>query len=65
MIKNMLTIISAIDRLSKSQPRDFDAAHKMINMDSLQFCDLIHMGDLVQQMVQAFYQEDIVSFFYH
>ena len=36
--------------------------NKMINMDSLQFFDLIHMGDLVQQMIQGYYQEDIVNF---
>jgi hypothetical protein len=29
-------------------------------MDSLQFFDLIHVGDLVQQMIQGYYQEDIV-----
>ncbi|KAJ2993525.1 F-box protein: endocytic membrane traffic, recycling ReCYcling 1 [Globomyces sp. JEL0801] len=49
----------AIDRLSKSVPADFTEGHKMINMDSLQFFDLIHMGDMIQQMVDVYYTEDI------
>ncbi len=54
---------SAIDKLSNSAPMDFsNEGNKMINMDSLQFFDLIHMGDLVQQMIQGYYQEDIVNF---
>lgn len=50
----------AIDRLSKSTPIDFGDGNKLINMDSLQFFDLIQMGDMVQQMIQVYYQDDIV-----
>lgn len=39
---------------------DFQDGKKLINMDSLQFFDLIQMGDMVQQMIQGYYQEDIV-----
>ena len=53
----------AIDRLSKSTPMDFGEGNKMINMDSLQFFDLIQMGDMVQQMIQAYYTEDIVRLY--
>ncbi|KAJ3270288.1 F-box protein: endocytic membrane traffic, recycling ReCYcling 1 [Terramyces sp. JEL0728] len=49
----------AIDRLNKSVPADFGEGQKMINMDSLQFFDLIHMGDVIQQMVDVYYAEDI------
>ena len=33
------------------------------NMDSIQFFELIHIADLVQQMIDVYYQEDIVSIF--
>jgi hypothetical protein len=39
-----------------------EGGNKIIHMDSLQFFDLIQMGDLVQQMIQGYYQEDIVCF---
>jgi recyclin-1 len=31
----------------------------MINTDSLQFFDLIQMGDKIQQMIQGYYNQDI------
>ena len=31
-------------------------------MDSLQFFELVHIADLVQQMLDVYYNEDIVSF---
>jgi recyclin-1 len=54
--------LEANERLSKSAPLDFQEGHKMVNMESLQFFDLIHMGDLIQQMVDVYYNEDIVFF---
>lgn len=51
---------AANERLSKSVPLDFQDGKQMVNMESLQFFDLIHMGDLIQQMVEVYYSEDIV-----
>lgn len=34
----------------------------MVNLDSLQFFELIHIADLLQQMVDVYYTEDIVTF---
>jgi recyclin-1 len=50
---------SAFDRLNKSEPRDGD---DYVNAESLQFFELIHLADLISQMVDVYYQEDIVSF---
>jgi len=33
----------------------------MVNDSCLQFFELVHVGDLVQQMIDAYYVEDIVS----
>lgn len=31
----------------------------MINQDSLQFFELVHLADLIQQMIDVYYSEDI------
>jgi recyclin-1 len=31
----------------------------MINKDSLQFFELVHVGDLISQMVEEYYQQEI------
>ena len=34
---------------------------KLVNRDSLQFFELVHIADLVQQMLDVYYNEDIVG----
>ena len=53
-------MIRAGDKLSKSKPIDFDVNASMVNDNALQFFELVHIGDLVQQMVEVYYNEDIV-----
>lgn len=31
----------------------------MINQDALQFFELVHLADLIQQMIDVYYSEDI------
>ncbi|KAI8905911.1 exocyst complex component Sec10-domain-containing protein [Gorgonomyces haynaldii] len=50
---------AAIEILSKSQPVDFTEGQKLVNLDSLQFFDLIHVADLLQQMIDVYYNEDV------
>jgi hypothetical protein len=35
-----------------------------VNAESLQFFELIHLADLISQMVDVYYQEDIVRFLF-
>jgi hypothetical protein len=53
-------IVRAIDRLAASQPK-IDTEKSTVNNESLQFFDLVHVADLIQQMIEVYYQEDIVS----
>ncbi|KAI8924449.1 exocyst complex component Sec10-domain-containing protein [Entophlyctis helioformis] len=50
---------AAIEVMSKSGPVDADDNNKMVNMDSLQFFELVHIADLIQQMVDVYYNEDV------
>ncbi|KAH6570887.1 hypothetical protein BASA60_007494 [Batrachochytrium salamandrivorans] len=52
-----LAFTKAIDHMSKSVPMDVHA--QMVNMDSLQFFELVHVADLIQQMVDVYYNEDV------
>jgi hypothetical protein len=59
----MIMLSSAGDKLSKSTPLDPKSEHdKLVNRDSLQFFEMVHIADLVQQMVDVYYNEDIVRF---
>ncbi|KAL2915860.1 F-box protein: endocytic membrane traffic, recycling ReCYcling 1 [Polyrhizophydium stewartii] len=49
----------AMERMSKSGPVDESVNDKMVNMDSLQFFELVHVADLIQQMVDVYYNEDV------
>ncbi|KAJ3413198.1 F-box protein: endocytic membrane traffic, recycling ReCYcling 1 [Chytridiales sp. JEL 0842] len=51
----------AINRLSNSTPIDnwTDGSSVAVNMDSLQFFELIHIADLIHQMVDVYFAEDI------
>jgi recyclin-1 len=49
--------------LSKSVPLDFVPGQKMVNNDSLQFFELVHVADLLHQMINVYYTEDIVNYF--
>jgi recyclin-1 len=51
----------AVDRLSRSTPIDnwTEGSPKAVNMDSLQFFELIHIADLIHQMVDAYFCEDV------
>jgi recyclin-1 len=55
-------LTSAIDILSKSTPSDVADGQKMVNSDSMQFFELIHIADLLQQMIDVYYTEDIVLY---
>ncbi|KAJ3287455.1 F-box protein: endocytic membrane traffic, recycling ReCYcling 1 [Borealophlyctis nickersoniae] len=50
----------AIDRLSKSQVVD-STGDKSVSMDSLQFFEMVHIADLIQQMVDVYFNEDVRS----
>ncbi|KAJ3108484.1 F-box protein: endocytic membrane traffic, recycling ReCYcling 1 [Phlyctochytrium planicorne] len=52
---------NAISRLGKSVPVDnwTENGERSVNMDSLQFFELIHMSDLIHQMVDVYYAEDV------
>lgn len=51
---------SAIDRLAKSFPvDDWSDGHKAVNADSLQFFELVHIADLIHQMVDVYFAEDV------
>ncbi|KAJ3328435.1 F-box protein: endocytic membrane traffic, recycling ReCYcling 1 [Blyttiomyces sp. JEL0837] len=52
---------SAIDRLSSSTPIDkwSEDNQKAVNMDSLQFFELVHIADLIHQMVDVYFAEDV------
>jgi recyclin-1 len=54
----------AIERLNKSVPQDISDGRSIVNMDSLQFFDMIHVADMVQQMFEVFYAEDVVKKYY-
>ncbi|KAJ3039975.1 F-box protein: endocytic membrane traffic, recycling ReCYcling 1 [Rhizophlyctis rosea] len=49
---------AAIDRLSKTQVTD-EVGDKAVSMDSLQFFEMVHIGDLIQQMVDVYFNEDV------
>ncbi|KAJ3117973.1 F-box protein: endocytic membrane traffic, recycling ReCYcling 1 [Phlyctochytrium bullatum] len=52
---------SAIARLGKSTPipKWSESGEKSVNMDSLQFFELVHISDLIHQMVDMYYAEDV------
>jgi recyclin-1 len=51
---------SALERLDKSQPIEYsDDNQSMINQDALQFFELVHLADLIQQMIEVYFSEDI------
>ncbi|KAJ3191425.1 F-box protein: endocytic membrane traffic, recycling ReCYcling 1 [Irineochytrium annulatum] len=63
-----LVIISAVQmeklgiaRLDASQVVESwtEGPDKTVNMDTLSFFELIHIGDLIHQMVDVYYQEDV------
>lgn len=51
---------TAIDRLSKTQLLD-ETQEKNISPELLQFFELVHIADLIQQMIEVYYQEDVKS----
>jgi hypothetical protein len=55
----------AADKLAKTAPLDPKTEDdKLVNPECLQLFELVHIGDLVQQMLDAYYNEDIVWFFF-
>ncbi|KAJ3121727.1 F-box protein: endocytic membrane traffic, recycling ReCYcling 1 [Physocladia obscura] len=48
----------AISRLEKSKPVN-DWSEKTVNIDSLQFFELVHIADLVHQMLDVYFAEDV------
>ncbi|KAJ1566990.1 F-box protein: endocytic membrane traffic, recycling ReCYcling 1, partial [Cladochytrium tenue] len=63
----VLVVTSAVDtglllnRLSKSMPvADWsNTGHRAVNIDSLQFFELVHVADLIHQMIDAYFAEDV------
>ncbi|KAI8851827.1 exocyst complex component Sec10-domain-containing protein [Chytridium lagenaria] len=55
--------VARLARLGKSTPVDnwSENGEKSVNMDSLQFFELVHMSDLIHQMVDVYYAEDVVT----
>ncbi|KAJ3193633.1 F-box protein: endocytic membrane traffic, recycling ReCYcling 1, partial [Dinochytrium kinnereticum] len=53
--------VNAIARLGKSNPVDnwAESGERSVNMDSLQFFELVHISDLIHQMVDVYYAEDV------
>ncbi|KAJ3168848.1 F-box protein: endocytic membrane traffic, recycling ReCYcling 1 [Geranomyces variabilis] len=51
---------TAISRLSTAKLSDAQD-EKAVSPDSLQFFELVHIADLIQQMVEVYYQEDVKS----
>ncbi|KAJ3163213.1 F-box protein: endocytic membrane traffic, recycling ReCYcling 1 [Geranomyces michiganensis] len=51
---------AAIARLSTAKLSDAQD-EKAVSPDSLQFFELVHIADLIQQMVEVYYQEDVKS----
>ncbi|TPX66932.1 hypothetical protein SpCBS45565_g04088 [Spizellomyces sp. 'palustris'] len=49
---------TALDRLSRAQVVD-QSDEKAVNPDSLQFFEMVHIADLIQQMIEVYYQEDV------
>ncbi|KAJ3062077.1 F-box protein: endocytic membrane traffic, recycling ReCYcling 1, partial [Podochytrium sp. JEL0797] len=49
---------SAISRLESSKPVD-NWSEKAVNIDSLQFFELVHIADLVHQMLDVYFAEDV------
>ena len=51
----------AIGKLSSSMPIDnwTESNPKAISMDSLQFFELVHIADLIHQMVDVYFVEDV------
>ncbi|KAI8822354.1 exocyst complex component Sec10-domain-containing protein [Chytriomyces cf. hyalinus JEL632] len=49
---------TAISRLENSQPVD-NWSEKAVNVDSLQFFELVHIADLVHQMLDVYFTEDV------
>eukprot|EP00842_Homolaphlyctis_polyrhiza_P006401 jgi/Hompol1/6762/HPOL_003799-RA len=49
----------AVQVMNKSGPVDPTQNDKMVNMDSLQFFELVHIVDLIQQMIEVYYNEDV------
>ncbi|KAI9088185.1 exocyst complex component Sec10-domain-containing protein [Phlyctochytrium arcticum] len=49
---------TAIDRLSNSKLVDL-ADSSTVNPDSLQFFEMVHIADLIQQMLEVYYLEDV------
>ncbi|KAL5033372.1 F-box protein: endocytic membrane traffic, recycling ReCYcling 1, variant 2 [Batrachochytrium dendrobatidis] len=54
-----LAFLKAVEHMSKSSPIDSTDNDRMVNMDSLQFFELVHVADLIQQMVDVYYNEDV------
>ncbi|KAI9001608.1 exocyst complex component Sec10-domain-containing protein [Gaertneriomyces semiglobifer] len=54
---------NAIQRLSRPQLQDSESkALTTVSPDSLQFFELVHIADLVHQMIEVYYQEDVKQF---
>ena len=51
--------------MNKSVPVEATTEETLVNIDSLQFFELVHVADLIQQMIDVYYNEDIVSFVYN
>ncbi|KNC99171.1 uncharacterized protein SPPG_05425 [Spizellomyces punctatus DAOM BR117] len=49
---------TALERLSRAQVVD-QSDEKAVNPDSLQFFEMVHIADLIQQMIEVYYQEDV------
>ena len=50
---------TAVERLSHTMPVEYQTGEGMINPEMLQFLDLIHMADLIQQITAVYYNEKI------
>ncbi|KAI8822966.1 exocyst complex component Sec10-domain-containing protein [Fimicolochytrium jonesii] len=51
---------AALARLSDAKLADA-SEEKAVNPESLQFFELVHIADLIQQMIEVYYQEDVKS----
>jgi hypothetical protein len=58
-----MIFISASDRLSSYKP-NVDSANEDVP-PLTEFFELVHVADVIQQMIQLYYDEEIVSLSYH
>jgi len=53
----------AVDHLSQYNPRDVpdNDADQVVVQPLVQFLELVNVGDLIQQMVDVFYEQELVA----